>query len=48
MSIRVGSSVVLSNGAPIVIEEINNSYFYGIDYENEEYTVTLAQIARVL
>ena len=27
MGIRVGSSVVLSNGASIVIEEINNSYF---------------------
>ena len=48
MGIQVGSSVVLSNGASIVIEEINNSYFYGIDYENEEYTVTLDQIARVL
>ena len=48
MGIRVGSSVVLSNGTSIVIEEINNSYFYGIDYENEEYTVTLDQIARVL
>lgn len=48
MGIQVGASVVLSNGAPIVIEEINGSYFYGSDYENEEYTVTLAQIARVL
>lgn len=48
MSIRVGVSVILSNGASIVIEEINGSYFYGSDYENEEYTVTLEQIARVL
>ena len=48
MSIRVGGSVILSNGASIIIEEINGFYFYGSDYENEEYTVTLDQIARVL
>lgn len=48
MSIRVGTNVVLSNGASIIIEEINGSYFYVSDYENEEYTVTLDQIARVL
>ena len=48
MSIRVGGSVILSNGASIIIEEINGSYFYGSDYENEEYTVTLEQIVRVL
>ena len=48
MGIRVGTSVVLINGAAIIIEEINGSYFYGSDYENEEYTVTLDQIARVL
>lgn len=48
MGIRVGKVVVLINGAAIVIEEINGSYFYGSDYEDEEYTVTLDQIVRVL
>ena len=46
--IEVGSFVVLNNGATIIIEEINGVYFFGIDNDREEYTVTIDQIMAVI
>ena len=48
MNIEVGSFVVLINGAIINIREINGVYFFGIDNDGEEYTVTIDQIMAVI